>query len=382
MGIKSAAIVGVYEHPSRFAPSKSAYQLIGESVRGALADAGLKRNDIDGLFFAGFGMDSLTLCDYLNLYPSYLDSTNIGGVSFVAHAGHAMAALAAGLCQVALICYGSVAASQPGTGLGGGGRSTAPADQYENPYGPTVINGYAMVAQRHMHQFGTRSEQLAEIAVATRYNASLNPEAKYRDEITVADVLASRMIAAPLHLLDCCMVSDGAGAVLVTSMERARDLRQPPIAIRGYGESVGHAGGGLRDLLELGTTRSARDAYARAAMSAKDVDMAMLYDSFTITVLAQIEALGLCRPGEGGDFVSGGRLRLDGDFPVNTDGGGLSSNHPGMRGIFLLIEAVRQLRGQCGARQVRKPLRTAIVSGIGGNLGYRHGAATMLLSNS
>jgi acetyl-CoA C-acetyltransferase len=377
---KSAAIVGVYEHPTRFAPSKSAYQLIAESARGALADAGLKLSDVDGLFFAGYAMDSLGLTDYLNIRPAYIDSTNIGGVSFVAHAGHAMAAIAAGLCQVALICYSAVNSSQPGAG-GFGGRATTPADQYENPYGITVINGYAMVAQRHMHQYGTTAEQLAEIAVSTRLHASLNPSAKYRDLITVEDVINSRMIAAPLHLLDCCMISDGAGAVLITSAERARDLPKKPIYILGQAESVGHASAGHRDLLDIGTFRSAKAAYERAGLSPRDVDMAMVYDSFTITVLVQLEALGFCKPGEGGAFVSGGRLRYDREFPVNTDGGGLSSNHPGMRGIFLIIEAVKQLRGEGGVRQVKKPLRTAIVSGIGGNLGYRHGAATMLLSN-
>src|SRR5579875_849029 len=233
---KSAAIVGVYEHPTRFAPSKSAYQLIAESARGALADAGLKLSDVDGLFFAGYAMDSLSLTDYLNIRPAYIDSTNIGGVSFVAHAGHAMAAIAAGLCQVALICYSAVNSSQPGAG-GFGGRATTPADQYENPYGITVINGYAMVAQRHMHQYGTTAEQLAEIAVSTRLHASLNPFAKYRDLITVEDVINSRMIAAPLHLLDCCMISDGAGAVLITSAERTRDLPKKPIYILGQAES-------------------------------------------------------------------------------------------------------------------------------------------------
>jgi len=374
-----AAIVGVYEHPTRFAPSKTTYQIIAESAREALADAGLTIKDVDGLFNAGAGF-SLGLADYLNVNPSYTDTTNYGGSSFVGHAAHAAAAISAGLCSVALICYSATPVSAPMAG-GGGGMPLDPASNFENPYGVTIINGYALTAQRHMHEYGTTSEQLAEIAVTMRLHASMNPNAKYRDPITVEDVLKSRVISSPLHLLDCCVVSDGGGAVVMTSAERARDLRKKPIYLLGSGEAMRHGAGGHRDLMDIATNDSARQAYERSGLGPKDIDMAMIYDSFTITVLMQLEALGMCKRGEGGAWVSGGRLRYDSEFPINTDGGGLSSNHPGMRGIFLLIEAVRQLRGEGGPRQAKKRLRTAVATGIGGILGYRHAAATVILSN-
>jgi acetyl-CoA C-acetyltransferase len=379
---KKAAIVGVHEHPTRFAPSKTTYQIIAESAREALADAGLTIKDVDGLFNAGGGglLGSLALADYLNLYPTYTDTTNYGGSSFVGHAAHAAAAISAGLCNVALICYSATPVSTPMAGIAGA-MAGDPSSNYENPYGVTIINGYAMTAQRHMHEYGTTSEQLAEIAVTMRLHASMNPNAKYRDPITVEDVMKSRVISSPLHLLDCCVVSDGGGAVVMTSAERARDMRKKPVYILGSGEAMRHNAAGHRDLMDIATNDSARQAYERSGLGPKDIDMAMIYDSFTITVLMQLEALGMCKRGEGGAWVAGGRLRYDGEFPLNTDGGGLSSNHPGMRGIFLLIEATKQLRGEGGPRQAKKPLRTAVATGIGGNLGYRHAAATVILSN-
>ncbi len=237
-----------------------------------------------------------------------------------------------------------------------------------------------MVAQRHMHEYGTTSQQLAEIAVTMRLHASMNPHAKYREPLTVEDVLASRVISSPLHLLDCCIISDGAGAVVVTSAERARDLKKRPAYLLGAGETVRHSGRGVRDYLEMAAAQSGRLAFERAGVSHGDIDLAMIYDSFTITVLLTLENLGFCRRGEGGAFVSGGRLRFDGALPVNTDGGGLSSNHPGMRGIFLVIEAVKQLRGECGPRQVRD-CDVALVHGTGGTLGQRHSGATLILAN-
>ena len=376
------AVVGAYEHPARFAPDKTAYQLHAESARGALADAGLGIEQVDGFFTSGVGpIGILSLAQHLDLEPCYLDSQSIGGSSFVSHCLHAAAAIAGGLCSVALVTYGSTAASQRfaiGTGGASGGD---PPDEFEAPFGPTIVGSYALVARRHMHAYGTTSEQLAEIAVTMRRHAGLNPHAKYRDPITVEDVLKSRVISSPLHLLDCCVVSDGGGAVVMTSAERARDLRKKPVYILGSGEAMRHAAAGHRDLMDIATNDSARQVYERSGLTPKDIDMAMIYDSFTITVLMQLEALGMCKKGEGGAWVGGGRLRYDGEFPINTDGGGLSSNHPGMRGIFLLIEAARQLRGEGGARQCKKPLRTAIATGIGGNLGYRHAAATVILSN-
>ncbi|MGH7906464.1 MAG: acetyl-CoA acetyltransferase [Candidatus Binataceae bacterium] len=381
---RTAALAGVYEHPVRFAPDKAMFQIMAESARGALADAGLTIKDVDGLCTTGVGMGWMGLigfCDYVNLTPNFVDSTAIGGSSFVAHTAHAAAAIAAGLCEVALIVYGSTAASQRfaiGTGgVAGGGE---PCDQYELPYGPTTVGSYAMIAQRHMYEYGTASEQLAEVAVTARQHAAMNPFAKYRDPITVEDVLASRIVSSPLHLLDCCMISDGGGALIVTSAERARNLKTKPVYILSAGEAVRHAARGARDFLDIAAAQSGKLAFDRAGLTPRDIDMAMIYDSFTITVVATLENLGFCKRGEGGAFVSGGRLRFDGELPLNTDGGGLSSNHPGMRGMFLVIEAVKQLRGECGERQV-KECEIALVHGTGGNLGTRHSGATLILSN-
>ena len=381
---RKCAVVGAYEHPTRFAPDKTMYQIMAESIRGALDDCGLTIKDVDGLLTAGMGMGAMAIvgfCDYLNLTPNFLDSTNIGGSSFVAHTAHAAAAINAGLCEVAVVVYGSTAASSRfAIGTGGGGGGGDPCDQYEFPFGPTTVGAYAMIAQRHMHDYGTTPEQLAEIAVTMRLHASMNPVAKYRDPITVEDVLASRVISSPLHLLDCCIISDGGGALVITSAERARDLKKKPAYILGVGETVRHAARGQRDFLEIAAAQSGRLAFERSGVAHKDIDMAMIYDSFTITVLATLENLGFCKRGEGGAFVSDGRLRYDGDFPINTDGGGLSSNHPGMRGMFLVIEAVKQLRGECGPRQVAD-CKVALAHGTGGALGTRHSGATLILTN-
>jgi acetyl-CoA C-acetyltransferase len=378
------ALVGVYEHPARYAPDKTMFQIMAESIRGALDDAGLTIKDVDGISTAGIGMGAMGIvgfCDYMNLTPNFMDGTNIGGSSFVAHTAHAAAAIHAGLCNVAVVVYGSNAASARfAIGTGGGGGGGDPCDQYEFPYGPTTVGAYAMIAQRHMHDYGTKPEQLAEIAVTMRHHASMNPVAKYRDPITVEDVLASRIISSPLHLLDCCIISDGGGALVLTSAERARDLKKKPAYIIGAGETARHAARGQRDFLEIAAHQSGQLAFERAGVSHKDIDMAMIYDSFTITVLSTLENLGFCKRGEGGAFVTGGRLRYDGELPINTDGGGLSSNHPGMRGMFLVIEAVKQLRGECGPRQV-KDCRIALVHGTGGALGTRHSGATLILTN-
>ena len=374
-----AVIAGVYEHPTRWAPDKTQYQLCVESARGALADAGMAISDVDGLFTAGVGpIGVMTLAEHLNLQPRFHDSTNIGGSSFVAHVLHAAAAIAAGLCEVALIVYGSTASSER-FAVGTSGLTTGdPPDQFEVPFGPTVLNSYALCAQRHMHEFGTTAEQLAEIAVTIRRHAAMNPVAKYRDPITVADVLASRVVASPLHLLDCCIISDGAGAVVVTSAERARDGAKRPVRVLGGAESLCHTARGRRDLTEMAAKQSGPRALAMAGVRHADIDLCMLYDSFTITVLLTLENLGFCGKGEGGAFVQGGRLGLGGALPTNTDGGGLSSNHPGMRGIFLVIEAVRQLRGECGERQVAD-CAVALCHGTGGMLGLRHSGVTMIL---
>ena len=379
----NVAIAGAYEHPTRWAPDKSESLIMAECARGALEDAGLELSDVDGLFAASMSMGIMgvaNLAEYLNIKPRYLDGTNIGGSSFVAHVSHAAAAIHAGLCEVALVLYGSTAASNAmaiGTGLGGGGGD--PEAAFIAPYGMTTVGSYAMVAQRHAHLYGTRPEQLAEIAVTMRRHASLNPEAKMQKLITVDDVLESRIISTPLHLLDCCIISDGGGALIVTSLERARDLAKTPVVLQGCGEAVCHQEIGAPDLLTIAAKQSGEQAFAMAGMSHDEVDLCTIYDSFTITLLVTLENLGFCKLGEGGAFVGGGRIGLGGALPVNPDGGGLSSNHPGMRGIFLVIEAVRQLRGGLGPRQV-EGAEVALVHGTGGTLGSLHSGATLLLS--
>ena len=373
------AIVGVHEHPRRWAPDKTAYQIAAESAVAALEDAGLTLKDVDGYATSGVGpIGVLSMCHHLNLKPDWLDSTSIGGSSFVAQVANAGAAIRAGLCTTVLITYGSTAASERFAVGTGGGFAADPPDSFDAPYGPTIVGAYAMAAQRHMHEYGTTSEQLAGIAVTMRRHAGLNPRAKYRDPITVDDVLASRVISSPLHLLDCCVISDGGGALVVTSAHRARDLRKPPVVVLGAGMANRHTGVGQRDILDIAARQSGRKAFDRAGVKHSDVDLCMIYDSFTITVLLTLENLGFCAPGEGGAFVGDGRIGLGGDLPVNLDGGGLSSNHPGMRGIFLVIEAVQQLRGEAGPRQV-KDAKIALCHGTGGFLGLRHSGATLIL---
>jgi acetyl-CoA acetyltransferase len=373
-----AAIGGVAESDLGDVAPKTAMQLQAEAAREALAEAGLTFADVDGLLSAGGDTfaPSMAVGEYLGIRPRYTDSTNIGGSSFVAHAGHALRAIQAGLCEVALITYGSTQRSVSGRSLGRGGgvRGTS---QFEGVWGlPTPVGAYALAATRHMHEYGTTSAHLAEVAVATRAWASLNPRAFMRDPITVDDVLGSRWIAEPLHLLDCCLVTDGGGAVVIVSRQRARDLPRPPVWILGHGESHTHLSiGSMPDLTTTPAEHSGAAAFAMAGLTPADVDVAELYDSFTITVLLTLEALGFCGRGEAGPFVSGQRTAPGGDFPMNTNGGGLSYCHPGMYGIFTLIEATRQLRGECGPRQV-PGARVALANGTGGVLSS---AATVLL---
>jgi len=379
---RAIALAGVHEHPTRWAPDKTEFQIMAESARGALDDCGLTLRDVDGLFAASMSMGPMgvvSLAEYLNVKPRYLDGTNIGGSSFVAHVSHAAASIHAGLCDVALILYGSTAASNAlaiGTGMGSGRDAGA---SFVSPYGLTTVGSYALVAQRHMQRYGTKSEQLAEIAVTMRRHAGLNPNAKMRKPITVDDVLESRVISRPLHLLDCCIISDGGGALVVTSAERARDLAKRPVLLLGCGEALCHQELGAPDLLTIAAKQSGEQAFGMAGVTRGDIDLCTIYDSFTITVLATLENLGFCKPGEGGAFVTGGRIGLGGELPLNPDGGGLSSNHPGMRGIFLVIEAVKQLRGECGERQVAGA-RVALAHGTGGTLGVAHSGATLILA--
>ena len=373
------AIVGVAESDYGRVPNMTEMQLHAQATWRALTDSGLHKNDIDGVFCSSHfpGMPTVMLCEYLQIFPRYSDTTSIGGSSFEAHLNHAVAAIRTGKCEVALITYASNQLSSRGRTAGTGARpAIIPEATYEAPYGNTLVGAYAMAARRHMHQYGTTSEQLAEIAVVTRHHAGLNPLAMYREPITVQDVLNSRMIAEPLHLLDCCVVSDGGGAVLVTTEERARDLKQTPIFVLGSSESHTHAHiSQMPDLTVTAAATTAPRAFGEAGVTPAEIDMAMIYDSFTITVLLLLEDLGFCKKGEGGQFVQDGRIALGGQLPINTDGGGLSSNHPGMRGIFLIIEATRQLREQCGPRQV-EGARLAVAHGSGGLLSSQ---ATVIL---
>ncbi len=368
----SAAIAGVYEHPSRFSPNKTEFQIMAECAKGALDDAGLKRSDVDGLFGASMSMGLMGIVDlaeYLDLRPDYTDGTNIGGSSFVAHVTHAAAAIHAGLCSVALVLYGSTAASNSmAIGTGGSGGSRNPDSAFSSPYGMTTVGSYAMYANLHMDTYGTSSEQLAEMAVTMRKHASLNPHAKMRSPISTEDVLGSRMISRPLHLLDCCLVTDAGGAVVLTSLERARNLKSKPVRVLGSGEAHTHRMiSQMPDLTQTAAAISGKLAFERAGLTHADIDVAGIYDSFTITVLLTLESLGFCGKGEGGAFVEKQRTAPGGDFPMNTQGGALSYTHPGMFGIFTVIEGVRQVRGECGPRQV-PDAKIALCNGTGGVL--------------
>lgn len=385
---KSAAIVGVYEHPTRNAPDKNILQLIAESAIGALEDAGLKMSDVDAFYNASIPSRSgYDLVDYLNINPYTCDTTWVGGASFEFHVNHAMSMIATGKVQTALITYGSTARSRAvPVGTGGAARyggGPAPLehfpDSFEAIYGTTTVGEYAMVAQRHMAQYGTKPEQLAAVAVAMRKHASMNPYAMYRDPNTIEDVLKSTMISSPLHLLDCCVISDGAGAVVLASPEVARNTAKAPVWVLGSAENLEHIALGKHDVTLTAARRSGPRAFEQAGVTHKDIDMAMIYDSFTITVIANLEDLGFCQKGEGGDFVSGGRIQLGGELPINTDGGGLSSNHPGMRGVFLLIEATKQLRHEKGEMQVPN-CKIALCHGTGGRLATRHSGGTVILA--
>ncbi len=374
-----AAIAGVAESDLGEVAPKTAIQLQAEAAREALSEAGLTFADVDGLLSAGGDTyaASMAIGEYLGIRPRFTDSTNIGGASFVAHAGHAYRAIQAGVCDVALITYGSTQRSAASRTLGSG-VAVRGTSQFEGVWGlPAPVGPYALAATRHMHEYGTTAEQLAEVAVATRKWASLNPRAFMRDPITIDDVLRSRWIAEPLHLLDCCLVTDGGGAVVIVSRERARDLPRPPVWIVGHGESHTHLGiSSMPDLTTTPALYSGATAFGMAGVTPADVDVAQLYDSFTITVLLTLEALGFCGRGESGAFVSGQRTAPGGEFPLNTNGGGLSYCHPGMYGIFTLIEATRQLRGESGPRQV-DGASIAVANGTGGVLSS---AATVVLA--
>jgi acetyl-CoA C-acetyltransferase len=385
MGIKGrACIAGAFEHPTRKAPDKSVAQLHAEVANGALADAGLDRRDVDGYFCAGDapGLGPLSMVDYLGLKVRHVDSTETGGSSYLVHVAHAAEAIAAGRCSVALITLAGRPRSEGSSGTQPRSYgASAPDAAFEHPYAPATVNMYGMCALRHMHEFGTTGEQLAWIKVAASHHAQHNPHAMLRQVVTVAEVLASPVIADPLHRLDCCVVSDGGGALVVTRPEIARDLRRPIVRLLGAAEAVKGQAGGKIDLTYSAAAWSGAAAFAEAGVTPADIRYASLYDSFTITVLFQLEDLGFCAKGEGGRFVADGLLISgNGRVPVNTDGGGLSNNHPANRGgMTKAIEAVRQLRGEAHPAVQVKDCALALANGIGGQLGSRHSSATLIM---
>lgn len=375
-----AYIVGAYEHPTRHAPDKSTPQLHAECALGALADAGLTREDIDGYFCAGDapGFGALSMADYMGLKLRHLDSTETGGSSYIVHVAHAAEAIAAGRCSIALITLSGRPRTEQ---FRRGGGTASPEADFESPYGGQTSNMYAMCAARHMHEYGTTSEQLAWIKVAASEHAQYNPHAMLQNVVTVEEVLASPMISTPLHRLDCCVVSDGGGALIVAAPEVAKSLKRPLVKVMGAGEAMKGPRGGEVDLTYSAAAWSGPAAFEAAGVTPADMKYASIYDSFTITVLMQLEDLGFCKKGEGGRFVADGNLISGvGKLPFNTDGGGLCNNHPANRGgITKVIEAVRQLRGEAHPKVQVPNCDLAVATGIGGVLGGRHGAGTVIL---
>jgi acetyl-CoA acetyltransferase len=374
----SIAIVGAAESElGQVAPGTTPTDLMAQGVVRALADCGLTLAEVDGLFAASTQQRfaTMVLAEYLGIVPRYQDNTQIGGSSFMSHIAHAMAAIGQGLCEVAVIAYGSTQRS-----VSRAAASPREYHPYETPYKPFLpASAYAMAAARHMHQYGTTREQLAEVAVAARLWALMNPQAWEKKPLSIAEVLGARMVSDPLTVRDCCLVTDGGGALVLTSAARARTLRKQPVYVLGVGEMLSHAAiSGMPDLTVTGAARSGPLAFAMAGLTPADVDVAMVYDAFTINTILFLEDLGFCAKGEGGAFVAGGGIAPGGRLPVNTNGGGLSYCHPGMYGLLLLIEAVRQVRGECGARQV-PGCEVALAHGNGGVLSSQ---ATVLLGRS
>jgi acetyl-CoA acetyltransferase len=363
----SAAIVGVAESDlGAVAKDMSAIDLMAQGIHRALGDCGLGLREVDGLLCATAQSrtSGLALAEYLGISPAFVDTTILGGSSFMFHVAHAQAALQLGVCKVAVITYGSTQRTV--------GRRQASVREYnpcETPFRPFLPStAYALAASRHMHQYGTTREQLAAVAVAAREWALLNPAAWEKKPLTIAEVLSARMVSYPFTVRDCCLITDGGGAVIMTTAEPARSLKKPPVYVLGCGQAITHANiSSMPDLTMTGASQSGRAAYEMARLGPKDIDVVELYDAFTVNTILFLEDLGFCPKGEGGPFVADRRIAPGGGLPVNTNGGGLSYCHPGMYGLFLLIEATRQLGGECGARQVAD-CETAIAHGNGGVL--------------
>ena len=374
----NVAIVGACESDEiGVLPDKSASTLHAEAARNALNDAGLRISDVDGLFTAG--VTSVQLGEYLGIVPRYSDGTNVGGCSFIMHVEHAMLAISAGIIDVALITHGESGRSRVGMGSGGIAPDS-PQGQFEAPYGtlgPTTL--FSLPATRHMHEYGTTREQMAEVAVSNRKWAAMHPMAMMKEPITVEDVMNSRPICWPYSLFMCCLVTDAGGAIVLTGADRAKAMRKPPVYILGTGEATEH--NMVSMMADMTTSRAAKvsgkAAFDMAGVSHSDIDVAELYDAFAFTPMLALEDLGFVKPGESGPFMAERRTGPGGDFPMNTNGGGLSYTHSGMYGMFTLIELTRQLRGEAGERQVQDA-EVGIAHGPGGMFA----AASTLIAGS
>lgn len=373
-------IVGAYEIPHRILGTRDLVSVFEEAALGALSDAGLRPRDVDGLFMANLPglVPAFAFAEHLAIEPQWADTTRIGGTAPLAHVHHALAAIREKRCRVALVVYGSLSRSQRAK-TGTGGVLEQIAGSREAVYGPTVVSRYGMFAQRHMHEYGTTMEQLAAPAFSARQWASLNPTSVRKEVLTIDEIVEAPTVSSPLTVPMCCVISDGGGAIIVADEAVAKDVAQKPIRILGSGEQVAHREGlSGRDYTESAVRQAARRAMGVAGITHQDIDLCTVYDSFTITVITALEDAGFCPKGEGGPFVEGGRLGPGGQLPTNPDGGGLATNHPGMRGIFLIIEMVRQLRGDAGSHQV-KNAQVGIAMGVGGTLDSRHASAVLVM---
>ncbi len=375
----SVALVGASECDLGVT-GRTVLELQVQAVTRALSDAGLALSDVDGLATNNVGRFSTNeVADQLGLRPAWVDSSFVGGSAFESYVARAAQAIATGQASVVVVSYASNQRSARSRSLGGVLEEHLPTAQFETPYGPLYpMSFYAMAAQAYLHRYGLDRGHLAHVAVSAREWALLNPAAFRHDSgpLTVDDVLAAPLISSPLSASDCCLVTDGGGAVVLTSLERARDLPKPPVRLLGYGEATGHAAMATPDdVLDTGAADSGRRAFAATGLTPSDVDVAEVYDSFTITPLLSIEALGLAGPGQAGVLAAEGAFSPGGAMPLNTSGGGLSYCHPGQLGVLLLVEAVRQLRGECGPRQV-EGAQVALAHGTGGILSHH---ATVLL---
>ena len=384
---RRAVIAGIGESRVGRVPGRSALQLQSDAALAAAADAGIGIGDIDGLLTTPvrvehWNMPSGVVANNLGVRPRFLSTVDLAGASGVSMIHQAVMAVESGQCDMALCVAGQNLLSHRSRdeAVRSMAETGSAHPQFEVPYGPIVPSLYALIAQRHMHEYGTTPAQLAEVAVTMRRHAGLNPNAHKSDPITIADVLGSRMISSPLHIFDCAIVSDGAAAAIVTTADRAADMKKRPVHLlgQGYGLRHGHIGD-HKQLTTTGAVDSGRDAFALAGVERADIDVAQLYDCFTITVILELEDLGFCAKGEGGRFVEGGRIGLGGALPVTTHGGLLSGGHPGLPGgFFHLIEGVRQLRGEAGERQVADA-ELALVHGNGGVASVH---CTLILGNS